>query len=110
MDTDECIIDGTGLIGTLYGPVLILQNFGKIKLYNFTLKRKKSNNDNYSYEYWNLDGDVDIKNCIFDTTSRALIPTGDTEASNCIYRNVNTAVDASGDYKITISNISIIKF
>jgi len=104
VDTDECIIDGTGLIGTLYGPVLILQNFGKIKLYNFTLKRKKSNNDNYSYEYWNLDGDVDIKNCIFDTTSRALIPTGDTEASNCIYRNVNTAVDASGDYKITISN------
>jgi len=104
VDTDECIIDGNDLIGPIYGPVLILQNYGNIKFYNFTLKRKKGINDNYSYEYWNMDGYVDIKNCIFDTTSRALIATGDTEASSCIYRNVNAAVNASGNYKITISN------
>jgi hypothetical protein len=104
IDTDECIIDGTGLIGKVYSDVLLLQKYGNIILQNITLKRKKNVNENYSYDYWNIDGYLNIKNCIFDTTSLAFLPDGESEANNCIYRNVNCAVSVMRDYKITISN------
>jgi hypothetical protein len=104
IDTDECIIDGTGILGKVYNSVLFMQRSGNIVIKNITLKKKKKTTDNFCDDYYNVDGSLDINNCIFDTTLRALNPDGITRANNCIYRNVNCAVSVMRDYKITISN------
>jgi len=104
VDTDECIIDGTGILGKVYNSVLFMQRNGNIVIKGITLKKKKTSSDNFSDDYYNVDGSLDVNNCIFDTTLRALNPDGNTKANNCIYRNVNCAVSVMRDYKISISN------
>jgi hypothetical protein len=104
VDTDECIIDGTGLIGKVYANVLLLQKNGSINFKNILFKRKRTGNEFSSYDYYNMRGHLNFNNCIFDTSKNALIGDGNTDIQNCIFRCVNNGIQIGFEYHIKINN------
>jgi len=104
VDTDECIIDGTGLIGQIYAEYLVVQKKGNIKLKNVTLKKKKRSNEVYSNDYFNEWGELEIESCILDTTHEALPVSGYTRVDKCIFRDVGTGMSAHSNVKQIIKN------
>jgi len=104
IDADECIIDGTGLLGKFYTDVLLYQRNGLVKFKNVLFKRKKSTNENYSHDYFNVSGTANLENCIFDTTYFAIVGDGDTNIEDCIIRYVNNGIDIGTNFHIFMNN------
>jgi len=109
VDTDECIIDASGIFGSPYIRFLFSQKGGEVKLKNITLKRKMGYLDPPHILYDNLDGILEIQNCMFDSAGTGLLLRGDSKVDKCIFRNVSGAVSTSNNryFSITNSLISI---
>jgi len=103
IDADECIIDGTGLIGKAIPGTSFYQKNGIINFINILFK-KKLGNASWVICYFNDGGKSSFEKCIFDTTDQAIIGLGDTNIKDCIIRNVSTGVSTSSRCKIRLNN------
>ncbi len=104
VDTDECIIDGKGLLGVNNWGVLFYQQNGIINIKCLTLKRIKQNNEYYSYDYYNFMGKLISENCIMDTSIYGVVADGETIINKCIIKNVSIGVHVSNQNDIVIKN------
>ena len=88
IDADECIIDGTGLVGNDGYKVLFFQTRGKIEIKNITLKRKISINESYSTGYFTNLGELKMSNCLVDSTRDALAAIGPNNSTFLVHQDL----------------------
>ncbi len=93
VDTDQCIIDGTGLEGSYDKYAMFVVKTSKTTMKNVTLKFPKvDESDNYTAAAF-LYGETDILNCIIDSTVRGIGLFNNSIVKNSIFRNLDVAID-----------------
>ncbi|MFH0733710.1 MAG: T9SS type A sorting domain-containing protein [bacterium] len=96
VDTDECIIDGTGIEGIHSRYGMCWFQMGNTTIKNLTLKYKRvDDSDNYTAAVFQ-DLFTVVSNCIIDSTARGFAFLDKTHLSNSIIRNVDVAIDIGG--------------
>ncbi len=105
IDTDECIIDGTGIEGKLSRYIMCEFKNNIITLKNMTLKFKRVDNYEFYYAFLN-DGISNITNCIIDSTCYCLGLLDKSVVSSNIMKNANIAIDviAAANPSIELDN------
>ncbi len=105
VDTDECILDGTGIAGKIHKYAMCEFKNDTITLKNMTLKFKRVDDYSYYYAFFN-DGISNLSNCIIDSTACSLGLLDDSIVNNTIMRNTDYGIEvgAYSDPEIEINN------
>ena len=106
IDTDECIVDGSGIPGLHSVYCMWWFNASEIKLENLTFKYKRRGYEHYFTGIFYAQGLAKINHCIFDSTDYCLALTCSSEVSNVFFKNTKNAVGVNGYYypEIKINN------
>ena len=91
IDTDECIIDGTGIEGKSSRYLMCHFENNIITLKSMTLKYKRVDDYEYYYAFFN-DGISNVSNCIIDSTCYCLGLLDKSYVSSTIMKNAHIAI------------------
>ncbi|MFH0734787.1 MAG: T9SS type A sorting domain-containing protein [bacterium] len=107
LDTDECIIDGTGVDGLDYKSVLCRFKNCLIELNNITFKKKRVNGEIYSYAVFTTDGNCCINNCKIDSTYSGISINDGGSVNNTILKRVNEGIHLDGYSMTTLYHFNV---
>ncbi len=92
VDTDECIIDGTGIEGLHNYWALFEVNNLIIVLKNLTFKKKDLDGNIYDYGVCAINSFCCIENCIIDSTHHSLYMDNGGRIGNVIIKNAHLGI------------------
>ncbi len=93
VDSDECIIDGSNIIGTVYQYVMCYFNQSNIELQNLKFTFKRYNEYKYYYALlFNL-GEGIVNNCIFDSTACCISFISGGKVNNSFLKNSESSIE-----------------
>ena len=98
MDTDECIVDGSGIPGLHSVYCMWWFNDSDIKLENLTFKYQRRDDTHFFTGIFYAQGFARVNHCIFDSTDYCLALTCSSEVSNVFFKNTINAVGVNGYY------------
>ncbi len=106
VDSDECIIDGTGILGKVVPYTLCYFVYGNISLNNLTLIKRRLDEYVFYQAIRSREGDLYLRNCIIDSTAYSLSLAHNTKIENCIVKNAEMAieVESTDDWEYKIFN------
>ncbi len=107
IDTDECIIDGTGINGRLDSRILAHFHNSYVKIKNLTFKKNQIGTQNYNFAVFLQKGKMVIENCIVDSVGFGIGMLEDTEVNSTIIKNTTTGCSIAtleDNYKYKIEN------
>ena len=92
IDTDECIIDGTGIEGKVNKYNLCYFKNSDMNINNITLKKKKIEESVNYYAMFFSAGNCTANNCIIDSTLKGFALFGVGNITNTIIKNVYVGI------------------
>ncbi len=107
VDTDECIIDGTGINGYMDNTELVHFKQSDVTVKNLTFKKKQINSNNFNVAVYLEKGKMSIENCNIDSVGYGVATTQDTEVKDLVFRDVTKGLyilTYEDYYKFTIEN------
>ncbi len=107
VDTDECIIDGTGINGIFEKYVLCYLSGGPVIMENLTFKKKIVESYYYVYAIVSADGNNIIKNCKIDSTYTGINLYDGGSVNNTILNRVNEGISLHGYSTTTVFQFNI---
>ncbi len=90
VDTDECIIDGTGIDGQIHSKVLAHFKQSNVIIKGLTLKKRGAISDYSNNAIYIQKGSGIIENCKIDSTQYGVSTTQNTLITNTIFNVVTT--------------------
>ncbi|MFH0735949.1 MAG: T9SS type A sorting domain-containing protein [bacterium] len=87
VDTDECILDGTGIDGKINKFILFYSDSCNVDINNLTLKKRKNEESISYYALFIHEGNCKINDCIIDSTRSGIGMFKGCNISNLIIKN-----------------------
>ncbi len=96
IDTDECIIDGSGIEGKVDKYTMCWFEDSEINIDNLTFKYKRRDNNHFYFAVIYAHGYANVNNCIFDSTDNSLGLITSSNVKNSIFKNTISAIGVNG--------------